>query len=84
MSFTCPRCKKRKVQIFWDRVLFCEACKHSSLLGERRYTLACPDDWRMLVPRANYSSPTLVCLECGKEYRLPGESTSEVVEETLD
>jgi len=80
---TCPRCKSNRTRILWDKVVFCNACKHSSLVGEKRYTLSCTEDWEKLVPRANYSKPTLVCLKCGKEYRLPGESTPEVIEEAL-
>lgn len=79
----CPKCKSRKTQRLWERLLWCEGCRSCSVSGETRYILVCSEDRTKLVPRMNFENPVVVCPECGKEYKVPEESVAELVVEDL-
>ena len=80
----CPKCRSKKTETYWDKVVLCKKCSFSSIQGEKRYVLVCPSDGGPLFPRVTYSVPTMVCLQCGVEYVLPSESTPHLVDEVLE
>jgi len=80
----CPKCKSSKTEIYWGVLVYCKACNCSSIKGEDRYILVCPKDGSVVFPRVNYEIPTMVCIQCGEEYSVPGESKPEIFEKVLE
>ncbi len=81
----CPLCDATEdLKIYWETVVWCPSCQTSSIAGDERYTLNCPDCNSSLVPRIKSPTPLTFCMECKKEFIPPRIGVEELVAATLD